>query len=58
LNEGDSLKFDNRVLSTIFGSKREEVTGGWRKFNNKELHNLLDLFLLNIIRVIQSRGMR
>jgi hypothetical protein len=32
--------FDNRVLSRIFGSKREEVTGGCREPYNDELHNL------------------
>jgi hypothetical protein len=31
---------DNRVLRRIFGPKREEVTGGWRKLHNEELHNL------------------
>jgi hypothetical protein len=28
------------VLRRIFGPKRDEVTGGWRKLHNKELHNL------------------
>jgi hypothetical protein len=32
--------FENRVLRRIFGSKRDEVTGGWRKLHNEELHNL------------------
>jgi hypothetical protein len=31
--------FENRVLR-IFGPKRDEVTGGWRKMHNEELHNL------------------
>jgi hypothetical protein len=31
--------FENRVLR-IFGPKRDEVTGGWRKLHNEELHNL------------------
>jgi hypothetical protein len=31
--------FENRVLRRIFGSKRDEVTGGWRKLHNEELHN-------------------
>jgi hypothetical protein len=31
--------FENRVLRRIFGLKRDEVTGGWRKLHN-ELHNL------------------
>jgi hypothetical protein len=32
--------FVNSVLRRIFGSKRDEVTGGWRKLHNEELHNL------------------
>jgi hypothetical protein len=32
--------FEKRVLRRIFGSKRDEVTGGWRKLHNEELHNL------------------
>jgi hypothetical protein len=32
--------FENRMLSRIFGPKRDEVTGGWRKLYNEELHNL------------------
>jgi hypothetical protein len=32
--------FVNRVIREIFGPKREEVTGDWRKIHNKELHNL------------------
>jgi hypothetical protein len=32
--------FENRVLRRIFGPKRDEVTGGCRKLNNQELHNL------------------
>ncbi|PNF23443.1 hypothetical protein B7P43_G09115 [Cryptotermes secundus] len=32
--------FENRVLRRIFGPKRDEVTGGWRKLRNEELHNL------------------
>jgi hypothetical protein len=30
----------NRVLRRTFGPKREEVTGGWRRLHNEELHNL------------------
>jgi hypothetical protein len=30
--------FENRVLGRIFGPKRDEVTGGWRKLHNEELH--------------------
>jgi hypothetical protein len=32
--------FENRVLRRIFGLKREEVTRGWRRLLNEELHNL------------------
>jgi hypothetical protein len=35
--------FENRVLGRIFGPKRVEVTGEWRKLHNEELHNLLSL---------------
>jgi hypothetical protein len=31
---------ENRVLRRIFGAKRDEVAGGWRKLLNEELHNL------------------
>jgi hypothetical protein len=31
---------ENRGLRRIFGPKREEVTGGWRKLHNEELHDL------------------
>jgi hypothetical protein len=45
--------FLNRVLRGIFGPKREEMAGGWRRLHNKELHNLYPS--PNIIRVIKSR---
>jgi hypothetical protein len=48
--------FENRVLRRIFGLKRDEVTGEWRKLLNKELHDLYSL--PNIIRIIKSRRMR
>jgi hypothetical protein len=32
--------FENRVLRRIFGPKRDEVTGRWRKLHNEELHDL------------------
>jgi hypothetical protein len=32
--------FENRVLRRIFGPKRDEVIGGWRKLHNEELHNM------------------
>jgi hypothetical protein len=44
------------VLSGIFGSKRDEVMGGWRKLHNEELHNLYSS--PSIIRMIMSRRMR
>jgi hypothetical protein len=48
--------FENRVLRRIFGPKRDEVTGEWRKLHNEELHNLYSS--PDIIRQIKSRGMR
>jgi hypothetical protein len=48
--------FVNRVLRRIFGPKRDEVTGEWRKLHNKELHDLYSS--PNIIRIIKSRRMR
>jgi hypothetical protein len=46
----------NRVWRRIFGSKRDEVTGEWRKLHNKGLNDLYSS--LNIVRVIKSRKMR
>jgi hypothetical protein len=48
--------FENRVLRRIFGPKRDDVTGGWRKLHNEELHNLYSS--PNIIRMIKSKRMR
>jgi hypothetical protein len=48
--------FENRVLRGIFGPKRDEVTGEWRKLYNGELHILYSS--LDIIRQIKSRRMR
>jgi hypothetical protein len=45
---------ENRVLRRIFGSKREEAAVGWRKFYNKELHNLYSLPVK--LRVVELRG--
>jgi hypothetical protein len=57
LREEYSLRvFENRVLRRIFGPKRDEVTGDWRKLHNEELHNLYSP--PNIIRMIKSRRMR
>jgi hypothetical protein len=46
--------FKYGVLRKIFGAKRDEVTGEWRKLQNEELHNLYSS--QNIIRQIKSRG--
>jgi hypothetical protein len=48
--------FENRVLRRIFGPKRAEVTGGWRKLYNEELHGLYSS--PDIVRVIKARRMR
>jgi hypothetical protein len=48
--------FENRVLRKIFGPKRVEVLGEWRRLHNEELNDLH--FSLNIIRVTKSRIMR
>jgi hypothetical protein len=48
--------FENRVLKRIFGPKRDEVTGGWRKLHNGELHSLYSS--PSIIRMIKSRRMK
>jgi hypothetical protein len=50
--------FENRVLRRIFGPKRAEVTGGWRKLHNEELHNLYSSPSTSIIRMINPRTMR
>jgi hypothetical protein len=48
--------FENRVLRRIFGPKRDELTGEWRKLHNEELHNFYSS--QNIIKEIKSWGMR
>jgi hypothetical protein len=48
--------FKNRVLRRIFGPKRDEVPGGWRKLHNEELHGLYSS--PRIVRVIKARRMR
>jgi hypothetical protein len=45
--------FENRVLRRIFGPKRGEVMGEWRKLHNKELRNLYSS--PDIIRQVKSR---
>ena len=54
LREEHSLRvFGNRVLRRIFGPKRDEVTGEWRRLHKEELYSSP-----NFIRVIKSRKMR
>jgi hypothetical protein len=48
--------FCYHVLRRVFGPKREEVAGGWRRLHNEEVHNLYAS--PNIIRVIISRRVR
>ena len=48
--------FKIRVLRRVFGCKRDEVTGEWRKLHNEELSDLYSL--PNIVRVVKSRRMR
>jgi phosphatidylinositol kinase/protein kinase (PI-3 family) len=58
-NSDDNLDI-NRAWETIreriFGPKRDEVTGGWRKLHNEELHNLYSS--PSIIRMIKSRRLK
>jgi hypothetical protein len=57
LREGYRLRvFKNRVLRRIFGPKRDEVIGGWRKLHNEELHSLYSS--PSKIRMVKSRRMR
>ena len=48
--------FENRVLRGISGSKRDEVTGEWKKLHNEELNDLYSS--PNIVRAIKSRKIR
>jgi hypothetical protein len=48
--------FENRVLRRIFGPKRNEIIGDWRKLHNEELHNFH--WPPNKITIIKSRRMR
>jgi len=48
--------FENRVLSRVFGPKRDEVTGEWRKLHNEELSDMYSL--PNIVWVVKLRRMR
>jgi hypothetical protein len=56
LREEHKLRvFENRVLRRIFGPKRDEVTGGWRKLHNEDLHGLYPS--PGIVRMIKARRM-
>jgi hypothetical protein len=48
--------FENRVPRRIFGPKRNEVTGEWRKLHNEELRDLYSS--PSIVRIIKSRRIR
>jgi hypothetical protein len=48
--------FENMVLRRIFGPKRDEVTGGWRKLHNEEIHDLYSS--PSILRIIELRRMK
>jgi hypothetical protein len=48
--------FEKRALRKVFGPKRDEVTGEWRKIHNEELSDLNSLH--NVVRVVKSRKMR
>jgi hypothetical protein len=48
--------FENKVLRRIFGPKRDEVTGGWRKLHNEDLCDLYSS--PSIIRIMKARRMR
>jgi hypothetical protein len=50
------MVFENKVLRRIFGPKRDEVTGEWRRLHNKELYALY--FSPNIIWKIKLKRLR
>jgi len=57
MREESSLRlFENRVLRSIFGPKRNEITEEWRRLHNEELYDFYSS--LNVIRLTKSRRMR
>jgi len=56
LEESKLRVFENMVLRRIFGPRRDEVTGEWRRLHNEELNDLYSS--PNIVRVIKSRSLR
>jgi len=57
LREGKKLRvFENKVFRRIFGPRRDEVMGDWRRLHNEQLNDLYSS--PNIVRVIKSRSMR
>jgi hypothetical protein len=56
LREDHRLRgFENRVLRRIFGPKRDEVTGEWRKMHNEELHNLYTSLDISQVKSMRMR---
>ena len=54
--ENRSKVFENEVLRKIFGAKKDEITGEWRKLHNADLHAFYSS--QNIIRSLKSRRLR
>jgi hypothetical protein len=53
---GTQTEVENRVLRRLFGSKRDEMTGAWRRVHNEKLHDLYSS--TSTIRIIKLRRMR